>query len=161
MDCCEEKARSSPAWGIRSLDHMRRRAGSYVIADIPLQDLAQHMMLVSIDRISMHGSLPSQRELAASMHLSPATVTATLKLLERSGYVRRIADDKDQRINRVALTESGKDVMHDAMQRIDMLDEIMQEGLTIEEQEILCRCLSKMRDNLFRYIKSREADAHD
>ena len=90
------------------LDHIHRRAGSYAIADIPLQDPAQHMMLVNIDRISMHGTLPSQRELAASMHLSPATVTATLKLLERSGYVRRVADDRDQRINRVALTESGK-----------------------------------------------------
>ena len=161
MDCCEEKVRSSPAWGIRLLDHMHRRAGSYAIADIPLQDPAQHMMLVNIDRISMHGTLPSQRELAASMHLSPATVTATLKLLERSGYIRRIADDKDQRINRVALTESGKNIMRDAMHRMDTLDEIMQEGLTNEEQKILCRCLSKMRENLSRYINSREADAHD
>ena len=37
----------------------------------------------------------------------------------------------------------------------------MQEGLTSEEHEILCRCLSKMRDNLSRYMKSREVDAHD
>ena len=161
MDFCENKACTSPAWGIRSFDHMRRRAGSYAIADIPLQDPAQHMMLVNIDRIAMHGTLPSQRELAASMHLSPATVTATLKLLERSGYVRRVADDKDQRINRVALTESGKNIMRDAMHRMDTLDEIMQEGLTNEEQKILCRCLSKMRENLSRYINSREADAHD
>ena len=161
MDCCEERARSSPAWGLRSLDHMRRRAGNYAMADMPLQDPAQHMMLVNIFRISERGSLPSQRGLAASMHLSPATVTATLKLLERSGYVQRIADDKDQRINRVALTESGETVMREGMRRMDALDDIMQEGLTSEEHEILCRCLSKMRDNLSRYMKSREVDAHD
>lgn len=161
MDCCEERARSSPAWGLRSLDHMRRRAGNYAMADMPLQDPAQHMMLVNIFRISERGSLPSQRELAASMHLSPATVTATLKLLERSGYVRRIADDKDQRINRVALTKSGEALMREGMRRMDALDDIMQEGLTSEEHEILCRCLSKMRDNLSRYMKSREVDAHD
>ena len=161
MDCCEERARSSPAWGLRSLDHMRRRAGNYAMADMPLQDPAQHMMLVNIFRFSEHGQRPSQRELAASMHLSPATVTATLKLLERGGYVRRIADDKDQRINRVALTESGETVMREGMRRMDALDDIMQEGLTSEEHEILCRCLSKMRDNLSRYMKSREVDAHD
>ena len=161
MDCCEERARSSPAWGLRSLDHMRRRAGNYAMADMPLQDPAQHMMLVNIFRISERGSLPSQRELAASMHLSPATVTATLKLLERSGYVRRIADDKDQRINRVALTKSGEALMREGMRRMDALDDMMQEGLTSEEHEILCRCLSKMRDNLSRYMKSREVDAHD
>ena len=161
MDCFEERARSSPAWGLRSLDHMRRRAGNYAMADMPLQDPAQHMMLVNIFRISERGSLPSQRELAASMHLSPATVTATLKLLERSGYVRRIADDKDQRINRVALTKSGEALMREGMRRMDALDDMMQEGLTSEEHEILCRCLSKMRDNLSRYMKSREVDAHD
>ena len=161
MDCCEERARSSPAWGLRSLDHMRRRAGNYAMADMPLQDPAQHMMLVNIFRISERGSLPSQRELAASMHLSPATVTATLKLLERSGYVRRIADDKDQRINRVALTESGETVMREGMRRMDALDDMMLEGLSREEQEMLCRCLSQMRDNLSRYMKSREVDAHD
>ena len=131
------------------------------MADMPLQDPAQHMMLVNIFRFSEHGQRPSQRELAASMHLSPATVTATLKLLERGGYVRRIADDKDQRINRVALTESGEAVMHEGMRRMDALDDMMQEGLTSEEHEILCRCLSKMRDNLSRYMKSREVDAHD
>ena len=161
MDCCEERARSSPAWGLRSLDHMRRRAGNYAMADMPLQDPAQHMMLVNIFRFSEHGQRPSQRELAASMHLSPATVTATLKLLERSGYVRRIADDKDQRINRVALTESGEALMREGMRRMDALDDMMQEGLTSEEHEILCRCLSKMRDNLSRYMKSRGVDAHD
>ena len=161
MDCCEERARSSPAWGLRSLDHMRRRAGNYAIADMPLQDPAQHMMLVNIFRFSEHGQRPSQRELAASMHLSPATVTATLKLLERGGYVRRIADDKDQRINRVALTESGEALMREGMRRMDALDNMMLEGLSREEQEMLCRSLSKMRDNLSRYMRSREVDAHD
>lgn len=161
MDCCEERARSSPAWGLRSLDHMRRRAGNYAMADMPLQDPAQHMMLVNIFRFSEHGQRPSQRELAASMHLSPATVTATLKLLERGGYVRRIADDKDQRINRVALTESGEALMREGMRRMDALDNMMLEGLSREEQEMLCRSLSKMRDNLSRYMKSREVDAHD
>lgn len=161
MDCCEERAHSSPAWGLRSLDHMRRRAGNYAMADMPLQDPAQHMMLVNIFRFSEHGQRPSQRELAASMHLSPATVTATLKLLERGGYVRRIADDKDQRINRVALTESGEALMREGMRRMDALDNMMLEGLSREEQEMLCRSLSKMRDNLSRYMRSREVDAHD
>ena len=161
MDCCEERARSSPAWGLRSLDHMRRRAGNYAMADMPLQDPAQHMMLVNIFRFSEHGQRPSQRELAASMHLSPATVTATLKLLERGGYVRRIADDKDQRINRVVLTESGEALMREGMRRMDALDNMMLEGLSREEQEMLCRSLSKMRDNLSRYMRSREVDAHD
>lgn len=161
MNCCEEKTRSSPAWALRSLDNMRRKAGGHIMADMPLQDPAQHVMLVNIFRITRQGTLPSQRELAGAMYLSPATVTATLKLLERGGYVRRIADEKDQRINRVTLTESGEQVMYDGMRRMDTLDECMQEGLTNEEQAVLCRCLCKMRENLSRFIESREVNAHD
>lgn len=157
---CEKNEKNSPVWKLRALDHARRRAGAVVMGDTALQDPAQHMMLVNVSKMSESGSLPSQRELARAMHLSPATVTATLKLLERDGYVRRIPDADDQRINRVALTESGEALMREGMRRLDVLESVMLEGLSPEEQDTLCQCLSKMRTNLLRYIKSTEVNAH-
>ena len=157
----EEKEQRSPSWAMRSLDNTRRRAGMMVMTGTPLQDPAQHMMLVKIHKLSTTGALPSQRALARAMQLSPATVTATLKLLERSGYVRRIPDSADQRINRVALTESGDAVMREGIRRMMALDDVMEEGLSPEDKETLCRCLAKMRNNLVRYIHSTEVNAHD
>ena len=157
---CEESEKNSPVWKLRALDHARRRAGAFVMGDTALQDPAQHIMLVNVAKMSESGSLPSQRELARAMHLSPATVTATLKLLERGGYVRRIPDADDQRINRVALTDSGDALMHEGIRRLDTLDAVMLEGLSPEEQDTLSQCLSKMRTNLLRYINSTEVNAH-
>lgn len=156
----EKNEKNSPVWKLRALDHARRRAGAVVMGDMALQDPAQHMMLVNVSKMSESGSLPSQRELARAMHLSPATVTATLKLLERDGYVRRIPDADDQRINRVALTESGEALMREGMRRLDVLESVMLEGLSPEEQDTLCQCLFKMRTNLLRYIESTEVNAH-
>ena len=65
-----------------------------------------------------------------------------------------------QRINRVALTESGEALMREGMRRLDVLESVMLEGLSPEEQDTLCQCLSKMRTNLLRYIKSTEVNAH-
>ena len=122
---CEKNEKNSPVWKLRALDHARRRAGAVVMGDMALQDPAQHMMLVNVSKMSESGSLPSQRELARAMHLSPATVTATLKLLELDGYVRRIPDADDQRVNRVALTESGEALMREGMRRLDVLESVM------------------------------------
>ena len=158
---CEDREKNSPAWGLRGLEYARRRAGSIIMASIGLQDPAQHMMLVHIYFASKGDQLPSQRELSRSMHLSPPTVTATLKLLERDGYVQRIADSNDQRINRVRLTQKGLDILKDGMVQLNALDACMQEGLTAEEQEILCHGLSVMKDNLLKFIHSKEGNAHD
>ena len=51
--------------------------------------------------------------------------------------------------------------MLEGMRRFDELDAVMQEGLTEQEQEALCRALLKMRDNLFRFMESKEVNAHD
>lgn len=161
MNCCEEKIRSDPAWGLRALEHLRRRAGNYAMSDLPLQDASQYVMLLTVFHMTEDGSAPSQRELAKVMHLSPATVTATLKILEKSGHIRKIPDEKDLRINRVVLTEEGESVMREGMRRLRELDKAMQEGFTDEELEELNRCLNKMRDNLLRTMRSKEANAHD
>lgn len=130
------------------------------MGDMALQDPAQHVMLVNLAKMSECGTLPSQRELAREMNLSPATVTATLKLLERGGYVRRISDTVDQRINRVALTDSGIALMQEGMRRLDILESVMLEGMSSEEKETLSHCLMRMRTNLLRYIQSTEVKAH-
>ena len=47
----------------------------------------QHRMLMHLAR--HEGELPSQKELAEIMGVSPAAVTTTLKRLEKEGYISR------------------------------------------------------------------------
>ena len=50
----------------------------------------------------------SQKEMARALNLSPATMTVTLKRMERAGLIEREMDGRDQRILRVHLSEEGK-----------------------------------------------------
>ena len=50
----------------------------------------------------------SQRDLAESLHLSRPQVTKTLQALERNGFITRRADQNDQRLTLVFLTEQGR-----------------------------------------------------
>ena len=51
----------------------------------------------------------SQRELAHALRLSPPTVTAMLKRMERAGTIERRPDATDGRVTRVHLTASGRE----------------------------------------------------
>lgn len=51
----------------------------------------------------------SQRELARALRLSPPTVTAMLKRMERAGTVERRPDPADARVTRVRLTATGRE----------------------------------------------------
>lgn len=54
-----------------------------------------------------HGDL-SLTELAAMVHLDPATVTPLVRRLETLGYVRKARSDRDARVVTISLTEVGQ-----------------------------------------------------
>ena len=51
----------------------------------------------------------SQRELADVLHVARPTVTKMLQGMEKAGLVQRRADEADQRLTRVYLTDAGRD----------------------------------------------------
>ncbi len=153
---------NSPIWDLRRFDRARRQAAAEMMRDLPLQDPAQHVLMMCIHRVCQSGALPSQRELAKMTQRSPATVTASLQVLERQGLIRRTPDETDQRINRVELTGDGEDLARECCRRIEALDVRMIDGLSPEEQEILSRLFGKMTRNLAAYTgDDKEGDAID
>jgi len=55
----------------------------------------------------------SQRELAEKVRLAPPTVTAMLQKMERGGLIERTADETDQRVTRIRLTDAGRALNRD------------------------------------------------
>lgn len=54
-----------------------------------------------------HGDL-SLTEIAAMVHLDPATVTPLVRRLEALGYVHKTRSDRDARVVTISLTDSGR-----------------------------------------------------
>jgi len=66
---------------------------------------AQHQLLLAVRG---HGSAPSVSDLASHLLLRHHSTVELVDRATRTGLVRRVTDDTDHRIVRVALTEEGE-----------------------------------------------------
>lgn len=90
----------------------------------------------------------TQKELADSLHISPASVATSIKRLEKSGFVTRTADKEDVRKNRLSLTATGLKTLTDFRSICDETDKEMFKGFSEEECELLCEYLQRLYNNL-------------
>jgi DNA-binding MarR family transcriptional regulator len=91
-------------------------------------------------------------ELAARLHVKPATITKMIKRMEKTGFVERRSDPQDQRVSRVYLTDAGRSIRERVEQVWRMLEEETFEGFSAEERDLLQRFLLQMRENLKRVV---------
>ena len=89
-------------------------------------------------------------ELAEHMHVQPATVTKMIKRMEKTGFVTCKADEKDQRVSRVYLTEAGRKIQEQVQQVWRTLQDETFDNFTTEERIVLRRLFLQMRENLLR-----------
>lgn len=89
-----------------------------------------------------------QRELVKETHLRPPTVSIILQKMEEAGMVERQSDPDDRRIIRVRLTEYGREMDAQTIERIRRNDARAMAGLSEEETTVLLRLLERIRDNL-------------
>lgn len=106
---------------------------------------SQHRMLMHLAR---YEHIPSQRELADAMGISPAAVTTTLKRLEKEGYIARTTTEDDNRRNEIRITEAGRQTIRESRALFETVDQLTFDGLSSEELQLFERILNRMRDNL-------------
>ena len=100
-----------------------------------------------------------QRELADAMNISPAAVTATLKALEREGYITRAMGDEDNRRNTVRITEEGLRKVEESHRIFEAMDKAAFAGFSDAELAALTETLRRMADNLRAATEKNAAGA--
>ena len=95
----------------------------------------------------------SQKEMARALNLSPATMTVTLKRMEKAGLVLREMDEHDQRILRVHLSEKGREMCETGESRIGVVTAELLAGFTLEEQQQLNEYLGRIARNMERVVE--------
>lgn len=109
----------------------------------------QHITLMHLAR---RERLPSQKELAEHLNITPAAVTATLKKLEQGGYIERSVGN-DNRYNEIAITSLGKKVVEETKMMFTDIDTHLFESLTNEEIKGLISCFEKIQYNINKKMK--------
>ena len=98
----------------------------------------------------------TQKEIADFLHISPPSVATSLKRMEESGLVVRVADKKDARCNNLKLTEKGEKLSKYADRLFLNMDEATFSDFTDEEIEILIKFLERMNRNLEEFAERGE-----
>lgn len=112
-----------------------------------LQDVGQPRILFFLSE-EVQGELPAQKELARQLHVSSATVAASLKSLERMGYITRVSNAEDARKKRISITDKGVDARTRCRAVFDWVDEQLFSGFLPEEVDQLREYYNRMLENL-------------
>ena len=104
----------------------------------------QHRILMHLAR---DGMLPSQKELAAKLDITPAAVTVALRKIEQNGYIERSLGH-DSRYNELKITPKGRAVADRTRELFTAADTAMFDGFSEQELESYIACLEKMKNNI-------------
>lgn len=116
-----------------------------------LPDLGSPKILFALMEYPKDGiPAPSQKELADLLHISPATVAASLKSLEKCGYVSRHPDERDNRRNLISITPKGRQSMETSRSVFLSVDHYMFHGFSEEERRQVFHFHRRMLKNLYQ-----------
>ena len=124
-------------------DHMHRALIDSRVRSLGIHR-THHRILM---HLAKHDSLPSQKELAEHLDITPAAVTGALKKIEQEGYVERTLGH-DNRYNELRITEKGREMVMQTRQLFSETDASMFEGFTDEELDCYVSCLERLQANI-------------
>ena len=132
-------------------DHMHRHLIDSQVGVLGLHR-TQHRILMHLAR---HEKLPSQKELADHLDITPAAVTGEIKKLEQQGYVERNLG-QDNRYNELRITEKGRELVNKTRELFSEVDSSMFEGFTDDQLDTYISCLEKLQENIRKQYERKE-----
>ncbi len=90
----------------------------------------------------------SQKELADMSNRDPASITRTLDILEKKGYLERQSIPGNRRKYNISLSKSGSAFVNQHMPLIKSMRQKSTNGFSEKELEILMTLLKRIQDNM-------------
>ena len=94
-----------------------------------------------------------QAEIARGLCVKPATLTVMLQRMEQAGLVERRNDTQDQRVQRVYITELGKETSEKTVDVYKNAVKKFYQGVTDEEMEGYRSTLEKVKANVLKLLE--------
>ncbi len=90
----------------------------------------------------------TQKDIADSLHISPASVAVSVKRMEKAGIISRATDKDDARRNNLSLTKKGAELNEFAIQTFDLVNNAKLSSLSDDELSLMLSIAKKMGKNL-------------
>lgn len=154
MDGKKKRQRVGPA--IHKLNHMMNR------------NITTYVRMLGIDEVSVtNGWIIRylyenrdrdifQKDIEKRFSIGRSTVTNTIQLMEKKGYICRDAVESDARLKKVVLTEQGIE-LHNSMRKVSKeLDARTLKGISDEELRTFFEVIEKLEKNLCEQQQERQ-----
>lgn len=143
----------SPEQLFHALERKHHMAVDSLLYQRGVQNIGQPMILTILSQ-QKDGTIESQKELARRLRVSPATVTVSLKSMERDGYVKKLSNAEDLRCKPISITEKGRKAAQLIDEVFETLDHGMYRGFSPEELTRISGLYRRMIDNLDAIVPS-------
>lgn len=97
-----------------------------------------------------------QKDIEKQFGFCRSSITNTIQIMEKNGYLKREAVEQDARLKKVILTEKGIKAHREMTSLIDQLNEKTLEGITDEELEGFFNVINKIEANLIQQKEERQ-----
>lgn len=133
---------------IHRTDHMLFRRVNQIARDAGVEDVTiTHGWILRYLALNQQQDV-YQRDLEKQFSVTRSTITSTLQLMEKKGYIRRESVSHDARLKRLQLTPEGYELHLKLRECFIKANGQMEQALTPEENEELMRLLDKLQKNL-------------
>ena len=122
---------------VEVFDQILRREEDCLTARYPRLSLKEIHLIDAVCRAADHGGDNRATAIAAAQGVTAGTLTSSVNLLERKGYVERQRDEKDRRAVRILPTALARDFHR------QMVEQVLSE-LTEAEADALVDALGKL-----------------
>lgn len=89
-----------------------------------------------------------QRDLEHEFNIRRATATGILQLMEKNGLIIRKPVEHDARLKKIILTDKAYSIHSKIFERIFIIEQKMQRGISDEELKVFFDVLDKIKENL-------------
>ena len=141
------------AWKIRDVHHRHMYLMHNIHARFGLH-IAQPRILLMINKLN--GATQSQ--IAEEMQVSPASLSMSIKRMQKAGLLEKAQDEHDLRRNQIQLSPAGRKAMESSLQALMQMDTQMMQDFSPEEIELLGSFLDRMFISLNKIPVDPEAE---
>lgn len=121
------------------------------------QELDMNRSQASVLFILFQCESMSQKELASQLNVTAPSITSSIQKMEKAGYITRRPDLQDQRVMRLTLTEKGRSCIQSVKEVADRMEQILFEGMNLEEKLLFRRLMLQINENLENYERKEKA----
>ena len=130
-------------------NHVLRRLGSDEVLKAQEEVTGARGYIIGfIVKNTTEGKIVYQRDIEKAFSLRRSSATQTLNSLEKSGLIRRLSEESDKRLKKIAVTEKGLESHKKVIERLNEIDSELISCLTKEELETFKVVLEKLKEGL-------------